>query len=575
MSSRLQAGQEIAESRLSGTVIDGDDAPIRGALVTIRSADGSHAVTQVTDDEGSVSFAALPAGSYQVSARRPGYLVAWFGSTRPGGRGTTLAIRQGEHRDFSLRLFRGGVVTGQVFDPSGAPAPRQPVSILKRSLERGMSRLTATRGRAAHYGFNGPMTDDRGVYRVYELPPGEYLVAVGTSASPGNFSVQQTTPEAVQRALHLLQHPSAPYDGPEGTGQRPSATFGMVPTYHPGTPIPSLARRLQLSAGQELSGIDVVLQYTRTHAIDGTVQILSSEIASQSVLVQLVSLDSPVGARNHASSTAISQEGRFRFSGLPPDSYRVEARTIGRAGSDAVPPTLHWGSTRILLNGQDAQLSLTLAPTPSIRGRVMHASAQNPSGLPLRLTLIPQPVVNGSWMSARSAAVTAGRFELADVVPGRYRLILDSTTGNSSERPLMLAKATVDGQDVLDQEFEILPGARTVESVITLSTAETELSGMVDDPSGQTPSRYMVALFSANPSLWFWRSPHVGTMDVSATGAFRFRGFRPGRYYLALLTDVDPDAVYSATFLNTLVPQSISLHLVDGVPTLQNVRVAR
>ena len=79
----------------------------------------------------------------------------------------------------------------------------------------------------------GAASDDRGQYRVYGLPPGQYWVS---AAQLGGMS-------------------------PSGDGQ------GYAPTYYPGTSNVAQAQMVSLALGQEMTGIDYVLVPVRTASV--------------------------------------------------------------------------------------------------------------------------------------------------------------------------------------------------------------------------------------------------------------------------------------------------------------------
>ena len=78
-----------------------------------------------------------------------------------------------------MTIVRGGVITGIVRDTGGRPVPGLNVRVLKL----GYNAVTGERTLGAPSTGSVGLTDDRGEYRAYGLPPGGYLVVVGAAAS--------------------------------------------------------------------------------------------------------------------------------------------------------------------------------------------------------------------------------------------------------------------------------------------------------------------------------------------------------------------------------------------------------
>ena len=77
----------------------------------------------------------------------------------------------------NLQLPRGSVITGTVVDEYGEPTPGTQVRVMRYVVQAGRRTLQQTGSGA---------TDDRGIYRVYGLQPGEYIVsAVPRNVGPG------------------------------------------------------------------------------------------------------------------------------------------------------------------------------------------------------------------------------------------------------------------------------------------------------------------------------------------------------------------------------------------------------
>jgi hypothetical protein len=66
-------------------------------------------------------------------------------------------------------MWRYAVIAGRVVDESGDPLVSKSVRVLKRTIAGGKVRLVMS---------SIDSTDDRGMFRIGQLEPGEYVVAV-------------------------------------------------------------------------------------------------------------------------------------------------------------------------------------------------------------------------------------------------------------------------------------------------------------------------------------------------------------------------------------------------------------
>ncbi|MCP3956259.1 MAG: carboxypeptidase regulatory-like domain-containing protein [bacterium] len=150
--------------RLFGFVIDGEDEPVPGAELALRSADGEPIVVQRAGSPWFASATSRPDGSFEIEglprASRLTVLV-----TADGLLPREEAVTMGE-QDLQLTvvLSAGALVAGVVVDPSGRPAPDAEVA-----LEAVGSLPTATSRRLT--------SDERGRFEAAGLQPGEYLIS--------------------------------------------------------------------------------------------------------------------------------------------------------------------------------------------------------------------------------------------------------------------------------------------------------------------------------------------------------------------------------------------------------------
>ena len=128
----------------------------------------------VTDAGGRYRLGGVVAGTYKVSAASNAYVLANQDSDIEPARRITLDDEE-EREDVDLSLARGGVITGRVTTSDGRPmiGTRVWLFALIRQGDR-----TEYKSHADQYQEMFE-TDDRGVYRIYGLPAGRYILSAG------------------------------------------------------------------------------------------------------------------------------------------------------------------------------------------------------------------------------------------------------------------------------------------------------------------------------------------------------------------------------------------------------------
>src|SRR5215469_11735685 len=129
--------------------------------------------SEETDDDGSFAVEGLEPGAYAISIMAPGY-VPVSGLTDQDGR--PIYYRPGDQ--VTIRMIKGGVITGKVTDAHGQPVVQVPVHAVRLRDEKGRPARSGSK-LFGNSGSGQDHTDDRGIYRLYGLEPGIYLVNAG------------------------------------------------------------------------------------------------------------------------------------------------------------------------------------------------------------------------------------------------------------------------------------------------------------------------------------------------------------------------------------------------------------
>jgi protocatechuate 3,4-dioxygenase beta subunit len=585
---------------ISGVVVldDASSAPLRKVRVSVRSAELRNERTAMTDDEGRFTIPWLAPGQYNVTATKSAYLTGFHGARRPGrGPGTTVAVTAGQTiTGVSIRMARGGVITGTVVDQFGQPLPQARLRLMQFQYRDG-ERLSVTVG-----GSGTMMTDDRGVYRVYGLMPGSYTVGIAPP-SAATAETRLLSDDEMRAAIADLKRPSpAPTPATDASGRRsiPPAPPGPLPVaplsgraiafatvYYPGTVIEPDAAPIVVTAGQETSSVDFAMQMVPTSRVEGSVVLPDGSVPSR---VQM-SLWSWMGSGGSSTSVMVMPDGKFQARGIAPGRYALVAQMMsepqqlvdmpGAPPLPPEPPTLqYFAYHELALGGDDVTgLVLNLAAGLAISGRVaFERKGTEPVPEPGRVRVSLEPVGNAGRMGlsyARAVSPDAnGAFRLTGVTPGRYRLnaFVSAPVGSTAPPAWSVKSSIVNGANSIDVPFEITPGRPVDGAMLTLTDQATELAGTIKTATGAAVSDLLILLFPTDRTLWV--SPRRMRQGIrpGTDGTYRITNILPGEYYLAAVTDIEPGDWGDPAYMDQVAAGAIKLVFVEGEKKTQDLR---
>ena len=585
-------------AHLSGRVLDApaEGRPVRRAIVTLGGAAIPAGRSAITDDDGRFAFAGLPAGDYTVKASRPAFLETAFGASRPGRPGTPISLAAGQRAtEVTVVLPRGSAIEGLLRDTAGDPAPGMRVEAIRLSRN-----AQGERGERAGVAF----TDDRGVYRLYGLPAGDYVLVatpsvvvggLGEIGAPSDAEIDAVFAALNRRAGGLAPPlpPAAPAPRSDAPTQPPARRGYSTPaTYYPGTVSSGEAVRLTLGAHDERAGVDFAMKLSNAATVSGSIVSTGGQPLPQ-VMVQIRAFgpELPVFGGSISGGPSVTHnrgEGTFRIANVPPGRYRVVARSLGAPGSPtttisaggAVPqpgadgsPVL-WAEADIQVTGDDlGGVTLTLQPAPRVSGRMAFQSAAKPpaaSGVRVQLDPVSLP---GEPSNGLTAALTAqvradGTFEFAAVIPGAYRMTAAGPAG------WWARSAELASRDLLD-ELVVVRAESLAGVTLTLSDRRPSVSGTLSTTTGRPASGYFVVAFPADRAAWRSPSRRIISTRPATSGAFELTDLPPGEYRVAVLTDLDAADLGDPAFLETLTGAAVTIVLGEGERRTQDLRIGR
>ena len=477
--------------------------PLRRARVTLNGGGLSPGRTTITEEDGTFVFDGLPAGRYTVAATKDGYVSMNYGAMRSGRPGTAIAIAPGEARRVTLRLPRGAVITGTVVGVDGTPMH----GVLLTALRYRYVGLTGER-RALPEGISAGPSDDRGAYRIFGLPPGDYAIMAQTR----HIGPMQATDLRTVSQDRLSKR-----------------MVSLVPSYHPATADIGRATRVTVAAGEERGGIDLQMQYVSTATVSGVAQVIA-DVHTYVSLIRTGEIFGPDGSRGaHAG-----ENGRFSFAGIAPGQYSVVARSHSPSGN-------LWGKVDIVVDGEDVpNLAIAMQPTLKVSGRIVFEGARTPPPLTgLRVRDFAVTNLGNTGMPLPEVTVEAGnRFSIADITPGEYRILRPDIPGMRTPVGGWWLKSIVaNGRELLDARFDIRESAD--DAVATFTDQASEISGRVTDAQQAPLAAQAVLVFSSDTSSWFFNSRRIVLVRTDADGRYVVRNLPPGEYRIAVTTELE------------------------------------
>jgi uncharacterized protein (DUF2141 family) len=579
---------------ISGVVVSADlGRPVRRATVTATAAGDIRTVRSAqTDDSGTFVFANLQPGEYTLSANKGGFVESVYGQRQPGsGRlGTPIRLTATQQlKDLSLPLARGGVLTGVVLDEVGDPAFGTAVRAYKWVMKSGERTLVETAS---------AVTDDRGIYRIPALLPGEYVAGVLPSGGDlmsiklNGVTEYVKVLGALENRFELSGETTVVARSRDGAGGAGPPKTGFARSFYPGVGQAGVATAITLRPGEERAGVDFSLQVVPLARVTGTVMSPTGPVSGATV--QLVDSSQPAGFGVRTARTG--NGGAFVFDAVTPGQYSLTTRAAqkgapqleagareaveflakaadnlkaAQVGNAINAASLMWGVTEIAVDGRDqSDVQLMLQPGTTVGGRIVTDTGAEAAYSRMTLGLSPIGAQKNELGIVGPAAVdVSGRFTIKGVPPGRYRLtVMGGMPGGHS-----MASAVFAGQDILDIPLEMTGTPGPADGLVTLTTKTTELTGTIQDAAGQPASAVTVIVFPSDERFWAPESRRIQGVRPATDGRYQVRNLPPGDYRLVVVSDVEPGRWFDPAFLRQL-GGFVTLTLGNGGRAVQDFR---
>lgn len=551
---------------IAGRVVDASTGrPVSAALVSITGTgqitSGPNASPRLlTGTDGRFVFSQLPApGRFNISASKGGYAGGAYGMQRPNGTSQSIELSTTQKTaDITIPVWKHGAITGTVTDEAGEP-------VVGVQVRAAMRRAGAARqfGGAVAAG----MTDDRGMYRLGSLLPGDYIVVAslpGVSAPAGIFadvarsgrSTGELAGLVAGQSLQGVRVGDALYGPARGmvTPPPPVGTRMQIypPTFHPAAMNPAHATVVSVGSGEERASIDLHLTPVPTLRVSGTL-IGPAGPAAMVPLRLLPSGGELIPPEALGAIGVTDASGSFVFPAVVPGNYVLKNEVRESAASG-------WVALPVAVTGDDVDgVVATLQPGLRITARTQfEGNAPPPAPAPSRtLPFSLEPEDGSPTVSLSAPGVSAAVITIVGYSPGRYRVrVANSPAG------WMFKAAMLDGVDVSLTPFDFTRDIPDLTLVFT-----DRWSGVSGVVQGTRADRAAVILFPTDARAWINAGPsprRLRSVRVDAQGRFGINSVPPGDYYVVAIPDQQSGDWREPSMLEALARMATQVSIAEG-----------
>ena len=565
------SGQGIANANVELRRTQGSSATEEWQVVAIgnRPSGGAAPIStgsrlvQTTAD-GTFRIDDVAPGQYRLYATRSnGYVPAEYGQRSPTGTGVPFTVSPGASMtSISLVMTPTATISGRVLEEGGEPSGYAHVQALKAVYRNGQRTLTVVQLVQA---------DDNGAYRLFWLPPGDYYVAA--------------RPLDLRRSSEMMRIPPPSRVGTYEQQKRPTVTAisstrvlatgeiveaQNVAIYHPGTRHERNATPIQVTAGQNVQGLDIDVSdsLVRTRRVRGRAINGATGQPIRNGSLEIVPRDAPAIL---AMPLGTIVNGSFEIAGaLPGGNYLV-------ADGEGVSGLLAFDIDDADLN----DVTLTMWPPVQLRGQVRSsmppANGDDPAVRRVAVSLRRRPAVNGlrepGSMSAgriimqpdgtvisqlsvnNNVTASDGTFTLGGIGPGDYAVDV-TLSANTYVESIQFGS-----RDVLRNGLRIDGTPTPTRLEIVVGTRGGTMSGrVVDARNSPVPHATVVAM----PDIARDRTDLFKTVTADASGRFEIRGLAPADYEFLALEQLEQGAWQSAEALRDAEGRGRRVRITEG-----------
>ena len=469
-----------------------------------------------TDADGHYQFSDVAPGTYKLTADKNGWAHQEYASSKRAKRATRLVVEPASQlTGLDFRLERAAVVLGRVRDEEANPLSGARV-ILYKSRYGALGRRLVP-GPGAH-------TNDLGEYRIHNIQPGDYYLAVDYHD-------------------HLLDDSGIKYEGIDEDN--------FTRTYYPGVIDSDAAAPVRVRPG-ELRGVDFDLTRVTSVRVAGLVRIAGGGALRPHAFVNMLPRRDILDRLRRRRASVDETTGKFEFLNVPPGAHVLIA-------TERIGGVRHYAYQRIEVQDQNvANLELRLEPGATVSGRVLLQGAGtkdysfDDGQLDVRL--------GGDWhnpANTSGAVATDGAFVIADVAPMIYSVGVRNLPPDA-----YLEAVKLSGREVADRKLRPAGGERILDLEVVVNLEGGRVDGIVFDADRMPLGEAMVVAIPGDARRN--RLPLFKTAQTDSRGRYSIRGLVPGTYRVVALEEFEPGAQWRPEFLNEHDDQGEVLQVEDG-----------
>lgn len=472
--------------------------------------------TAITDSDGRWAIDKLPKGkTFVVTVSKTGFAPRAYGETPPAVVPSYIELRADEKKEnIDVQLAAQNFIAGRLLDEDGTPFAGALVEAL---------RAVYTNGQRSFVTVAESITDDRGQFRLFGIPPGQYFI---TAFDPAFAKVG------------------------DNLGQ---LFYG--PTFYPGTPYQDEAARITLDPGVPVTGLEFKLKIIKPARVTGKVTTTGVQLLAGAI--DIGPLRNSKIAPFAVSEVDLRPDGVFQFANVLAERYRIRARgEVERQGVS------HFMQYTTPVEGADVDnVNMTLLPGALVTGKVEWEGRSTPPPADQTQIRVRAPMTDGSTFGdALTGTLSAAReFALRGCMQGQHFIRVDGLP-----EPWRLKQVLWRGSDVTDIPIDMDYGQLMDGFEVILTDVYTTISGTVELESRDLAQAYAVIVFSASSLNWTTGSRYVRLTYLDDKGTFSIRGLPPSQYFVAVTRDYDESDLGTPAVLDRLTRNAQMFRIGEG-----------
>ena len=594
-------GQGVAGAMVTLTAAGPAPAPLgeltESRLIAPPSAlSAGNSLRTLTTEDGRFVFRDLARAEFSVIATTPSHTLGAYGRVRPNGPARTLSLGEGQKLgDATIRVWPSGSISGTVTDELGEPAVAVNIRCLRRVIAGGQSRFSTS-------GVETLIsTDDRGMYRVPNLIPGDYVcgfpsnhTTVPISAYELSQAAQQSGNPNTSEGYRNLSNSGTAFLGATGvrlgdlilSPSNVSATRGVPPppvnggrllvygtSYYPAGATTRQATWIALKPGEERTGVNIQVRPVAAVRVTGRVTGPDGPGAFLNISLFPSSggdIISDVVAE--AGGTTTDAAGAFTFLGIPAGQYVARIKMYPRpapgapgGAAAALEQASLWATVPVAAEADVTGLHIPLRTGIRMTGNVVFEGAKSPSAAEVARLAVRLQSAEGrtsSPISLDGRVAPDLTFRTAGYAGGRY---IAGILASSAPPGWSLKSVRHQGRDISVEAVELID-ADITGVVITFTDKPASVSGRVTGAPADLGGAEVLA-WPADSDAWRsigvvarrWRHERV-----DSAGAFTLSGLPAGDYYVAAIGATFAGDPQDPRVLESLAKGAVRVSLADG-----------